>query len=264
MNGLKIHSQMTRDKCVNNRQKNIRPHEEDIREVERYVYVDNVVIKDGGTEATWKGKVCFHNPSTSTELISPLSYNKIRISYADKKTVSLYGVKTCRKTKTKTHKLQAITNENLKLTLNMRSPDADPQCWSVGQSRTQPNRSRSQDKEVGVDRPHSAEVFFKHHNAAPWLKQTGKTSGKTTTDIAPECWHKKEGSQNDMHAHGKDLSQLSVMRECCCSTLFPWEFRGITLSKHLQADPSTASRHCSRSYTAQFRISISFLLACMT
>ena len=131
--GLQINIGKTEVMRVNNRQQDpMRLHQEDIKEVDNFVYLGSV----------------------------------IRIFNTNVKSVLLYGAETWRATKTNTHKLQTFTNKCLRNILGIRWPEvvSNKQLWT-GRGKPQYYRDRDPETKMGTDRPHSSKACSKRHQA---------------------------------------------------------------------------------------------------
>ena len=122
---------------VNNRQQDpVQLQQENIKEVEKFVYLGSVVNKDGGTDEDIKCRInkarhAFNTlrPIWKTTALS--IRNKIRIFNSNVKSVLLYGSETWRVTKTNTHRLQTFINRCLRNILSIRWPEtiSNEQLW---------------------------------------------------------------------------------------------------------------------------------------
>jgi hypothetical protein len=122
---------------VNNKREDpFRLHQENIKEVEKFVYLGSIVSKNGGTEEdikcrmnkAWHAFNCLRPIWRSTAL----SQNKkIRIFNTNVKSVLLYGSETWQVTKTNTQRLQTFINRCLRNILKIRWPKVVPnqQLW---------------------------------------------------------------------------------------------------------------------------------------
>nr|KAG5697691.1 hypothetical protein BaRGS_000576 [Batillaria attramentaria] len=103
-------------------------HQEDIKEVDKFIYLGSVVSKDGGTDEdiksrTNKARHAFSHSAPPVWRSTALSLrNKIRIFNSNVKSVLLYGSETWRTTKTGSHRLQTFINRCLRNILNIRYP----------------------------------------------------------------------------------------------------------------------------------------------
>nr|KAG5693360.1 hypothetical protein BaRGS_017653 [Batillaria attramentaria] len=126
--GLKINISKTEVMRVNHKQHDpIRLHQEDIKEVDKFVYLGSVVSKDGGTDEdiksrTNKARHAFRTLRPIWRSTALSLRNKIRIFNSNVKSVLLYGSETWRTTKTSSHKLQTFINRCLRNILNIRYP----------------------------------------------------------------------------------------------------------------------------------------------
>ena len=135
--GLHINIGKTEVMRLNNRQQApVRLHQDDIKEVEKFVYLGSVVSKDGGTDEDIKCRInkARHAFNTLRPVWTSTSlslHNKIRIFNTNVKSVLLYGAETWRATKTITHKLQTFSNRCLRNILNIRWPDvvSNKELW---------------------------------------------------------------------------------------------------------------------------------------
>ena len=122
---------------VNNKQDDpLRLHQEDIKEVGKFVYLGSVVTNDGATDEDIKCRInkarhAFNTLRPIWRSTALSLRNKIRIFNANVKWVLLYGSETWRVTKTNTHKLQTFTNRCLRTILNIRWPEvvSNEQLW---------------------------------------------------------------------------------------------------------------------------------------
>ena len=109
--GLQINIGKTETMRVNNKQNDpLRLHQENIKEIDKIVYLGSVVSKDGRTDEDIKCRInkARHAFSTLRPIwrSTALSLrNKIRIFNTNVKSALLYGWETWRVTKTNTHKL---------------------------------------------------------------------------------------------------------------------------------------------------------------
>nr|KAG5700791.1 hypothetical protein BaRGS_034994 [Batillaria attramentaria] len=126
--GLKINISKTEVMRVNHKQHDpIQLHQEDIKEVDKFVYLGSVVSKDGGTDEdiksrTNKARHAFRTLRPIWRSTALSLQNKIRIFNSNVKSVLLYGSETWRTTKTSSHKLQTFINRCLRNILNIRYP----------------------------------------------------------------------------------------------------------------------------------------------
>nr|KAG5690574.1 hypothetical protein BaRGS_009236 [Batillaria attramentaria] len=126
--GLKINISKTEVMRVNHKQHDpIQLHQEDIKEVDKFVYLGSVVSKDGGTDEdiksrTNKARHAFRTLRPIWRSTALSLRNKIRIFNSNVKSVLLYGSETWRTTKTNSHKLQTFINRCLRNILNIRYP----------------------------------------------------------------------------------------------------------------------------------------------
>ena len=135
--GLQINIGKTEAMRVNNRQQDpLRLHQEDIKEVDRFVYLGSVVSKDGGADEDIKCRInkarhAFNTLRPIWRSTALSLHNKIRIFNTNVKSVLLYGSETWRVTKTNTHKLQTFANRCLRNILNIRWPEvvSNEQLW---------------------------------------------------------------------------------------------------------------------------------------
>ena len=136
--GLRINIGKTEVMRVNNRQQDpVRLHHEDIKEVDKFVYLGSVVSKDGGADEDIKCRInkaryAFNTLRPIWRSTALSLHNKIRIFNTNVKSVLLYGSETWRVTKTNTHKLQTFTNRCLRNILNIRWPEvvSNEQLWN--------------------------------------------------------------------------------------------------------------------------------------
>jgi len=103
-------------------------HDEDLNELEKFVYLGSVVNKDGGTDEDIKSRInkarhAFNTPRPIWNSSALSLHNKIRIFNTCVKSVLLHGSKTWRTTKSNTHKLQTFINRCLRNIINIRQPD---------------------------------------------------------------------------------------------------------------------------------------------
>nr|KAG5689255.1 hypothetical protein BaRGS_006375 [Batillaria attramentaria] len=126
--GLKINISKTEVMRVNHKQHDpIQLHQEDIKEVDKFIYLGSVVSKDGGTDEdiksrTNKARHAFRTLRPIWRSTALSLRNKIRIFNSNVKSVLLYGSETWRTTKTSSHKLQTFINRCLRNILNIRYP----------------------------------------------------------------------------------------------------------------------------------------------
>ena len=108
--GLQINIGKTEVMRVNNKQDDpLRLHQENIKEVDKFVYLGTVVSKDGGTDEDIKCRInkarhAFNTLRPIWRSIALSLRNKTRIFTTNVKSVLLYGLETWRVTKTNTHK----------------------------------------------------------------------------------------------------------------------------------------------------------------
>lgn len=127
--GLQINTSKTEVMRINNRQQDpVQLQQEDIKEVDKFVYLGSVVSKDGGTDEDIKSRInkarhAFHTLRPIWRSSALSLRNKIRIFNTNVKSVLLYGSETWRTTKTNTHKLQTFINRCLRNILNIRWPE---------------------------------------------------------------------------------------------------------------------------------------------
>ena len=131
---------------INNKKQNpITFHDEDLKKVEKFVYLGGVINKDGGTDKDIKSRInkARHTFNTlcPTFIVwnsSVLSLqNKIKIFNTNFKSVLLYGSETWRTTKSNTHNMQTFINRCLRNIINIRWPDiiSNNDLWDkTGQS----------------------------------------------------------------------------------------------------------------------------------
>nr|KAG5703440.1 hypothetical protein BaRGS_022489 [Batillaria attramentaria] len=126
--GLKINISKTEVMRVNHKQHDpIQLHQEDIKEVDKFIYLGSVVSKDGGTDEdiksrTNKARHAFRTLRPIWRSTALSLRNKIRIFNSNVKSVLLYGSETWRTTKTGSHRLQTFINRCLRNILNIRYP----------------------------------------------------------------------------------------------------------------------------------------------
>ena len=136
--GLQINTGKTKVMRVNNKNQDpVKLHHEEIKKVDKFVYLGSVVIKDGGTDEDIKSRI---NKARHVFKIlrqiwrsKPLSVrNKIRVFNTNVKSFLLYGSETWRVTITITHKLQSFTNRCLRNILNIRWPKvvSNEELWN--------------------------------------------------------------------------------------------------------------------------------------
>ena len=131
---------------INNKKQNpITLHDEDLKKVEKFVYLGSVINKDGGTDKDIKSRInkarhAFNTlcPTFIVWNSSVLSLqNKIKIFNTNFKSVLLYGSETWRTTKSNTHNMQTFINRCLRNIINIRWPDviSNNDLWDkTGQS----------------------------------------------------------------------------------------------------------------------------------
>ena len=135
--GLQINIWKTEVMRVNNRQQDpVRLHQEDIKEVDKFVYLGSVVSKDEGTDEAIecrmnKARHAFNTLRPIWRSTALSLHKKIWIFNTNVKSVLLYGAETWRVTKTNTQKLQTFTNRCLRNILGIRWPDvvSNKQLW---------------------------------------------------------------------------------------------------------------------------------------
>nr|KAG5708273.1 hypothetical protein BaRGS_021207 [Batillaria attramentaria] len=126
--GLKINISKTEVMRINHKQHDpIQLHQEDIKEVDKFIYLGSVVSKDGGTDEdiksrTNKARHAFRTLRPIWRSTALSLRNKIRIFNSNVKSVLLYGSETWRTTKTGSHRLQTFINRCLRNILNIRYP----------------------------------------------------------------------------------------------------------------------------------------------
>nr|KAG5692410.1 hypothetical protein BaRGS_032463 [Batillaria attramentaria] len=126
--GLKINISKTEVMRVNHKQHDpIQLHQEDIKEVDKFIYLGSVVSKDGGTDEdiksrTNKARHAFRTLRPIWRSTALSLRNKIRIFNSNVKSVLLYGSETWRTTKTGSHRLQTFINRCLRNILNIKYP----------------------------------------------------------------------------------------------------------------------------------------------
>ncbi|RUS86029.1 hypothetical protein EGW08_006183 [Elysia chlorotica] len=103
-------------------------HLENIKEVDKFVYLGSIVSKDGGTDEDIgsrinKARHAFRTLRSVWSSSALAQHNKIRIFNSNVKSVLLYGSETWRTTKTNTQKLQTFINRCLRNILNIRWPE---------------------------------------------------------------------------------------------------------------------------------------------
>ena len=115
----------------NKKQDPITLHDEDLNEVEQFVYQGSVVNKDGGKDEDIKSRTnkARHalntlRPIWNSPAVSLL--NKMRIFNANVKSVLLYGSETWRTTRSNTHKLQTFINRCLRNNINIEGQTSFP------------------------------------------------------------------------------------------------------------------------------------------
>jgi hypothetical protein len=120
----------------NKREDPVRLHHENIKEVEKFVYLCSVVSKNGGTEKDIKCPINKARHALNSLLpiwrSTALSQNnKIRIFNTNVKSVLLYGSETWRVTKTNTQKLQTFINRCRRNIRKIRWPEvvSNQQLW---------------------------------------------------------------------------------------------------------------------------------------
>ncbi|RUS72754.1 hypothetical protein EGW08_019489 [Elysia chlorotica] len=127
--GLKISMTKTEVMRVNNKQHApIQLHQENIKEVDKFVYLGSIVSKDGGTDEDIRSRInkarhAFRTLRSVWSSSALAQHGKIRIFSSDVKSVLLYGSETWRTTKTNTQKLQTFINRCLRNILNIRWPE---------------------------------------------------------------------------------------------------------------------------------------------
>nr|KAG5711950.1 hypothetical protein BaRGS_026391 [Batillaria attramentaria] len=152
--GLKINISKTEVMRVNHKQQDpIQLHQEDIKEVDKFVYLGSVVSKDGGTDKdiksrTNKARHAFRTLRPIWRSTALSLRNKIRIFNSNVKSVKLYGSETWRTTKTGSHRLQTFINRCLRNILNIRYPlcadySSDGQDQSQDRDLEHPNPIRN-------------------------------------------------------------------------------------------------------------------------
>nr|KAG5686806.1 hypothetical protein BaRGS_013126 [Batillaria attramentaria] len=126
--GLKINISKTEVMRVNHKQHDpIQLHQEDIKEVDKFIYLGSVVSKDGKTDEdiksrTNKARHAFRTLRPIWRSTALSLRNKIRIFNSNVKSVLLYGSETWRTTKTGSHRLQTFINRCLRNILNIKYP----------------------------------------------------------------------------------------------------------------------------------------------
>ena len=204
--GLKINIGKTEVMRVNNRQLDpVQPNGENIKEVDKFVYLESIVSKDGGTDEDIKSRInkarhAFNTLRPIWRLTSLSLHNKIRIFNTNVKSVLLYGSETWRVTKTNTHKLQAFTNRCLRNILNIRWPEvfSNERLWErtrqvpieteikkrkwgwIGQTLWKPAA-----KLIPPGRP----LTGIHRESGKWADQIRLGEGVSTWSWRPPDWH---------------------------------------------------------------------------
>ena len=112
-------------------------HHEEIKEVDKFVYLGSVVSKDEGTDEDIKNRInktrhVFNILGQIWRSKTLSVRNKIRIFNTNVKSVLLYNSETWRVTNTLTHKLQTFTNRCLRNILNIRWPEvvSNEELWN--------------------------------------------------------------------------------------------------------------------------------------
>ena len=137
--GLQINIGKTEVMRVNNKQQDpVQLHQENIREVDKFVYLGSVVSKNGGTDEDIKSRInkaryAFNTLRPIWRSTALSIRNKIRIFNTNVKSVLLYGSETWRATKTTAHMLQTFTNRCLRNILKIRWPEviSNEELWSM-------------------------------------------------------------------------------------------------------------------------------------
>nr|KAG5706977.1 hypothetical protein BaRGS_019582 [Batillaria attramentaria] len=120
--GLKFNISKTEAMRVNHKQHDpIQLHQEDIKEVDKFIYLGSVVSKDGGTDEdiksrTNKARHAFRTLRPIWRSTALSQRNKIRIFNSNVKSVLLYG------SETGSHRLQTFINRCLRNILNIKYP----------------------------------------------------------------------------------------------------------------------------------------------
>ncbi len=135
--GLQINVGKTEVMKMNNRQQDpLQLYQEDIKEVDKFVYLGSVVNKEGGADEDIKSRInkaryAFNTLRPIWRSATLSLNNKIRIFNTNVKSVLLYGSETWRVTNTNTKKLQSFTNKCLRNILNIRWPEviSNEQLW---------------------------------------------------------------------------------------------------------------------------------------
>jgi hypothetical protein len=141
---------------VNSKQQDpVQLHQENIKEVEKFVYLGSVVSKDGGTDKDIKSRInkarhTFNILQLIWRLTALSLHNKIQIFNTNVKSVLLYGSETWRVTKTNTHKLQTFTNRCLRNIFNIRWPETPSPMNNYGTKQSQPQLRLRSENENGV------------------------------------------------------------------------------------------------------------------
>ena len=122
----------------------VKLHHEEIKKVDKFVYLGSFVNKNGGTDEDIKSRInkARHVFNTLRQIwrSKALSIrNKIRIFNTNVKSVLLYGSETWRVTNIITHKLQTFTNRCLRNILNIRWPEVvfNEKLWNNTKQVTQ-------------------------------------------------------------------------------------------------------------------------------
>ena len=136
--GLNINIGKTEVMRINNRQQDpIQLQQDNIKEVDKFVYLGSVVSKNGGTDEDIKSRINKARHAFTT--LKPIwrstalsISNKFRIFNTNVKSVLLYGSETWRVTKGCTHKLQTFINKCLRSILHIRWPEkiSNEDLWS--------------------------------------------------------------------------------------------------------------------------------------
>ncbi|RUS79383.1 hypothetical protein EGW08_012843 [Elysia chlorotica] len=151
--GRKIREHWTPDKYrkkqpirINNSQTGpLQLHQENIKEVDTFVYLGRVVSKDGVTSTDIrcrisKARYAFNTLGPTWRSTALSVRNTIRIFNTNVKSVLLYGSGTWRVAKTNSHKLQSFTNRCLRNILHVIWPEVE-NCGA--ERRKLPSRRKS-------------------------------------------------------------------------------------------------------------------------
>ena len=222
---------------INNRQQDpIQLQQENIKEVDKFVYLGSVVSKNGGTDEDIKSRINKARHAFTT--LKPIwrstalsISNKFRIFNTNVKSVLLYGSETWRVTKGYTHKLQTFINKCLRSILHIRWPEkiSNEDLWSrANQTSIEIEIRKRMWSWIGhtLRKP----VSNTTRQALDWNPQ-GTQSWTSKTNLEAKRRGRNENCRTVMGWAEKDEPESSTMEERCCGPMFPEESSGISQVK---------------------------------